>query len=627
VKTLSLFFMLLCLSGCRSFFPALLPSSNSTEELESAYYQTQIAFPARGAAPAEKQALPAQAPVEVARAIAQGRSALLRLQNPDGSWGSHEQMGVTALAVLSLMEAETESVDAGLEYLLNHLDEQGLVQPFLHTSGPYEQVLTVMAFLAAVERGFLSVGEERIQKALSVAVERQGRRGGWSYGYNFKSRDNSSLSLLHAQTILSGWKLGLLSADECASRFAGIIDQVLRLQNGKGRVGYQMRGVGGLRPMVEAASILNAVSLTRTRPLLSAAYGAQEEVSQGGGLGGWPLFSAWRISETLPCVSSEVWRQFVVGASPEILKQQAENGSWAGPGKESRYGPAYATALSVLILISPEPVPVQRPVPPFVWRLRWNGTEGLLLATLPSEQWESRLYPDEFLLQLSVYSSVLREPYEWNWIHFVAGFKEGRETDVARFQRLHQTAKSLNWFAKNGGLPSQNRTVEYIVENIDPETIISIPSPADITTFLMAMDSLSFKQITRELRRVQPDARHTLHMYYRANDIERFKVGLAEFQESYPATWSTIGPYLNQVNRKTAERLKAQLQSGTPTLLQASAWRLFGPGGLLEALENAGIHASQNSLFSKLGRLDVDTSFTGQEVEVEGKAEQPSKKK
>ena len=70
-------------------------------------------------------------------ALTRGAERLLALQNDDGSWGNPPMIGITALCVIALHDApgidagkRDAAIDAGIEFLLADLDEDGTAEKF-----------------------------------------------------------------------------------------------------------------------------------------------------------------------------------------------------------------------------------------------------------------------------------------------------------------------------------------------------------------------------------------------------------------------------------------------------------------------------------------------------------------
>jgi squalene-hopene/tetraprenyl-beta-curcumene cyclase len=70
-------------------------------------------------------------------ALTRGAERLLALQNDDGSWGKPPMIGITALCVIALHDApgidagkRDAAIDAGIEFLLADLDEDGTAEKF-----------------------------------------------------------------------------------------------------------------------------------------------------------------------------------------------------------------------------------------------------------------------------------------------------------------------------------------------------------------------------------------------------------------------------------------------------------------------------------------------------------------
>ena len=200
--------------------------------------------------------------VEVKRAIERGRDALVKEQGANGKWSSGlgDRPGITALALLALLESGMEvgdpPVDAGLRHLRDLREDQ--------LKATYDASLAVMAFAAAKDgRRDSARMLQLVRRIEDGRVKAGNNRGGWGYELwglgDGADRSNSQYAVLALrEAVYAGIPVKQETWEDVAVYWVGGDDRRggrVRAQNADGGWGYGTGGGGGSRGSMTVAGI------------------------------------------------------------------------------------------------------------------------------------------------------------------------------------------------------------------------------------------------------------------------------------------------------------------------------------------------------------------------------------
>lgn len=314
-------------------------------------------------------------------AVVKGLDWLKATQNSDGSWGGSHQSAMTGLAILAYLgHCETpisenygDTVLKGMTWLVNlGMDQNGR----LSTSGdpnpqPYEHGIATYALGESTtfckQLGITVPNLPNVtQKAGQYILDNQHEdSGGWDYGYRAEGNRGGDLSVV-------AWQIQALKAcahtgldfDGMSGAIRDALDYVEDCQGAEGGFGYrpgershspngyqtltgagmlsfQMWDKGAIGAVRDGARYVDGESKfdydTPDADLYGHYYEGQAMINRGG----------------------DQWRKYNNMFRDEILKGQAEDGSWSKPGNGQRLHAVapdyednthYRTTLAILML-------------------------------------------------------------------------------------------------------------------------------------------------------------------------------------------------------------------------------------------------------------------------------------
>jgi hypothetical protein len=285
----------------------------------------------------------------------------LRLnQNEDGSW-SHggPSTAMTGLGLLTFLShgVTVESPDYGdtvtraMRYLMAQQRDNG---QFNHTGSHhvYGNAIATYALAEAAAMTLIPSVHNAMNSAVQALIDQQQPGGGWDYDFRQGTRRDTSVSAFIVQA--------LKAAAMARSEVEGI-DRALELAIADLRSVYNpsAHSFGYTEPGGPN------VGMTAIGVLLHqmTGHGRSPEARAGAQLvgrlatmdweqpGDWPLYRWYYVTQVMFQSGGPRWDRWNRQFSDTLVNHQNEDGSWTAPGgRETAYGPVYATTLAALTL-------------------------------------------------------------------------------------------------------------------------------------------------------------------------------------------------------------------------------------------------------------------------------------
>lgn len=286
-------------------------------------------------------------------AVMKGLRWLKSTQNPDGSWTGSNQTAMTGLAILAylghcetpLSEEFGESCLKGITWLVNHgMSQNGrLTTTGDHIQQVYEHAIATYALAESAtfcKQLNITVPNlvEVTQKAGQYIIDHQHKRsGGWDYGFSVDSGRGGDLSV-------SAWMIQALKAcSHTGIEFKRItpalrksIDYVAERQGGDGGFGYVGKGdhaVEGYNTLTGAGVL--SLQMAGKGSHAAARAGAKyiEEKSRFDYNTKFAdLYGHYYEGQAMMNRGGDQWKKYNNLFRDQVLKNQAEDGSWKAPG-------------------------------------------------------------------------------------------------------------------------------------------------------------------------------------------------------------------------------------------------------------------------------------------------------
>ncbi|NJM37407.1 MAG: terpene cyclase/mutase family protein [Akkermansiaceae bacterium] len=274
-------------------------------------------------------------------------------QNPDGSWGTGKQAGMTGLALLAYMgRCETpaseefgESAMRGIVYLVNLgvQNKAKLSKNLSDISWPYEHAIATYALGEAAT--FCKEAKIEIPNLMEVTeqagqfiIDNQHDSGGWAYLYSTEKN-------AHVDTSVAGWQIQALKAcSHTGIKYKGLnscinkgLDYMNNCQNENGGYGYKVNR--------EPAEELEYFTLTGVGMLCNQMWGKADrsEVSKASSYilehtkfdyntEFCDLYGHYYESQAMMQRGGEDWKKYNNLFRDQLVSNQDANGSWKVPG-------------------------------------------------------------------------------------------------------------------------------------------------------------------------------------------------------------------------------------------------------------------------------------------------------
>jgi prenyltransferase beta subunit len=276
-------------------------------------------------------------------------------QAKDGSWGGTGKTAVTAFALLAFMAnghvpnqgTYGPEVAKGVRFLLSGSSDTGyLVHP---SSGGGNMYCHGMAALALSQVWGMTGDEEVkkvLKKAIDLIVKSQNHEGGWRYEPSPSGAD-ISVTIMQVMALRGAKDSGLHVPDETIKKALGYIEKCrdgssggYKYQPSAGTPGYARTAAGvcilQLSGEYEAKQIEKAVKYMET---------TTEDRQH------W-WYGHYYAAHAFNQVGGKKWEDYYARMKTKLLATQKTTGEW-NERQEQHVGPAYQTAIAVLILSVP----------------------------------------------------------------------------------------------------------------------------------------------------------------------------------------------------------------------------------------------------------------------------------
>ena len=294
---------------------------------------------------------------ETKKAVDLALRFLAKEQGSDGSWGNTAITGFVLLAFMSNGHVPNQgeygkNVAKGVDYLLQSLPGQMMVIWLAHKGG--NMYCHGMATLALTQV-YGMTGDEDVKKvtkkAIDLIIKTQNNEGGWRYDPSPTGAD-ISVTIMQVMALRGAKDAGLHVPDKTMANSIKYINRCRDNRTGGYKypalfcntgAGYARTAAGvcalQLCGEYEADDIKKAVEFMERAQDDNAHY--------------W--YGHYYAAHALNQVGGEVWEKYYKRMRDRLLAvgYQKPGGEWYDGRREAAYGPAYQTAIAVLILSVP----------------------------------------------------------------------------------------------------------------------------------------------------------------------------------------------------------------------------------------------------------------------------------
>ncbi len=302
---------------------------------------------------------------EVEVSIAAGLRFLALEQHPDGAFGNRFQyrnnVGVAGLAGMAFLASGStpgrgpygEHVSRTLDYVLSCCQSSGFIteadSPDRYHGPMYGHGFATL-FLA--ETYGLSRREDvgdALRRAVRLIVDTQNDRGGWRYNPRVETAD-ISVTVCQAMALRAARNAGVSVPKETIDR---IVDFVRTMQNNDGGFKYQMlRASRSEFPRSAAAVVALYTSGVHEGEVIDRGLEYLQQFRPAGamrrGIEHY-YYGQYYAAQAAWHAGGDFWEEWYPAVRDELLDEQNPNGSWP----DTWIGPEYATAMSLLVLQTP----------------------------------------------------------------------------------------------------------------------------------------------------------------------------------------------------------------------------------------------------------------------------------
>lgn len=301
---------------------------------------------------------------ELEAAIEKGLAYLAKQQNEDGSFSAERfgggHIGVTSICCLAFMANGQLPgrgeygyvVEKGLEYVLAHAQESGLIASEHVSHGPmYGHGFATMYLAEVYGMSPRDDLREKLSSAVDLIVRTQNREGGWRYQPRPEDAD-ISVTICQIMALRAARNAGLAVPRETVDK---CIEYVKRCQNPDGGFNYLLQGGGSAFPRSAAGVVA----------LYSAGLYEGEEIESGlqyleqfpprAGAGallageGHFFYGQYYAVQAMWHAGPKRWNRWYPGIRNLLLERQQSNGAWQDPICSE-----YGTAMATIILQMPD---------------------------------------------------------------------------------------------------------------------------------------------------------------------------------------------------------------------------------------------------------------------------------
>ncbi len=293
------------------------------------------------------------------KATAKALEWLATQQNADGSWGDGKYPHNTAVTSFTLLSFLSQG----------HVPSQGLYGPevakgarFLIASSRASDGYLVgarggnmyahgMSTLALAELWGMTGNEEIksvLEKAVDLIVRCQAKEGGWRYDPS-PSGSDISVTIMQVMALRAAKNSGLHVPDSTIAQALEYIGKCYDTKSGgyTYQVGSREPGFARTAAGVCVLQLLGKYDAKEIEKAVDFMEKSKEE-----GRHWW--YGQYYAAHAMHQVGGKKWEDWYGRIRTRLLSKQQPNGSWtAGGGSDDGVGPAYQTAIAVIILSVP----------------------------------------------------------------------------------------------------------------------------------------------------------------------------------------------------------------------------------------------------------------------------------
>ncbi len=327
--------------------PAATPSKETPQALQGAGAENK---------PAANEITP-----ELTAAINRGLAYLASTQNEDGSFGRGRygrHTGISALCGLAFMADGNlpgrgqfgEHVSRALEYVLVNKSESGLLAAE-STTGPMYGHGFATLFLGEIYG--MNPSDSRVRdvlvRAIDLILNSQNDEGGWRYNPVPYDAD-VSVTICEVMALRSARNAGVRIPKDTIDR---AVRYVRDCQNSDGGFRYMRQPGTSAWPRTAAgvASLFYAGVYEDDSIMRGLEYLRTNGSTSGGGpqMQAHYFYGQYYTSQAMYLAGGAWWAEWWQKARDELIKMQAEDGSWV----DHQAGSSYATAMALIVLQMP----------------------------------------------------------------------------------------------------------------------------------------------------------------------------------------------------------------------------------------------------------------------------------
>jgi hypothetical protein len=298
-------------------------------------------------------------------AVVKALDWLKKHQNADGSWGPNKT-AMTGLGLLTfLAHGETtssekygETVEKSIKYLVSRQDEKGRFCKTDNQPGPYAHGMAAYAISEAYGLTRIPALKPVMEKSIQVIIDGQQAAGGWNYKYDKGPRRDTSVAGWQVQALKAAYLAGAENRGIKEAMDKAVRDLKSCHNAESGRFGYTDSGWGtdGVNGIgVLCMQLLGHGNDKETRQALMALKGSPCDWAKPAS---WAMYGWYYITQAKFHHGGSTWAAWNSKFARTLTKNQNDDGSWTAPGaaarvehgKETNYGPVYATTFAALTL-------------------------------------------------------------------------------------------------------------------------------------------------------------------------------------------------------------------------------------------------------------------------------------
>jgi hypothetical protein len=286
-------------------------------------------------------------------------------QKSDGSW-SPNKTAMTGLGLLTfLAHGETTSsedygevVEKAIKYLVSRQDDEGRFCKTDTQQGPYAHGIATYAISEAYGLTRIPALKPVMEKAVQVLLDGQQSGGGWNYKYDNGPRRDTSVAGWQIQALKAAYLAGAENKGVKDAMDKAIVD-LLSVHNAEsGRFGYTDKGYGTDGVNAIGALCLQLMGKGEEKEVRQALQGLKGTSCDWSKPDSWAMYGWYYITQAKFHKGGSTWASWNTKFARVLTRNQNSDGSWTAPGgpagvehgKETNYGPVYATTFGALTL-------------------------------------------------------------------------------------------------------------------------------------------------------------------------------------------------------------------------------------------------------------------------------------